>query len=64
MRRMTEEWLSSARDDLDTIRAIENNPRLTNVAAFHAQQCVEKCYKAILEEHEIDIPNIHNLVTL
>ena len=40
------------------------NPRLTNIVAFHAQQCIEKCFKALLEEREERVPNIHNLVTL
>lgn len=64
MRKATEDWLTSARDDLETVAEIIDNARLTNVVAFHAQQCVEKCFKAILEEHERDVPNIHNLVTL
>jgi len=64
MRAATEEWLVSARDDLETITEIVGNPRLTHVVAFHAQQCIEKGCKAILEEREEDIPHIHNLVTL
>lgn len=64
MRRATEDWLASAQDDLETIVEIVDNARLTNVAAFHAQQYVEKCFKAILEEREQGVPNIHNLVTL
>lgn len=64
MRRATEDWLASAQDDLETVLEIVDNVRLTNVVAFHAQQCVEKCFKAILEEHEQEVPNIHNLITL
>lgn len=64
MRTATEEWLVSARDDLETIAEIVDNPQLTHVVAFHAQQCIEKGCKAILEEREEDIPHIHNLVTL
>ena len=64
MRKATEEWLMSARDDLETIGELVGNPRLTHVVAFHAQQCVEKAFKAILEEREEEIPHVHNLVTL
>lgn len=64
MRRATKEWLASAQDDLDTIAEIIENRRLTNMVAYHAQQCVEKCFKAILEENEQEVPSIHNLVTL
>lgn len=64
MRKATEEWLISARDDLETIAEIVDNPQLTHVVAFHAQQCLEKAFKAILEEREEEIPHLHNLVTL
>ena len=37
---------------------------MTHIAAFHSQQCVEKTFKAILEEEEIDIPKIHKLKLL
>lgn len=64
MRRATEEWLVSARDDLETIDELIGNRQLTHIVAFHAQQCIEKCLKALLEERERDVPNIHNLITL
>lgn len=64
MRKATEEWLRSARDDLETIEEIVDNSQLTHIVAFHAQQSVEKGFKAILEEREEEIPHIHNLVTL
>ncbi|WP_156104560.1 HEPN domain-containing protein, partial [Spirochaeta lutea] len=41
-------WLEFARLDLETIEEIINNPRLTSMVAFHAQQCVEKSLKAII----------------
>jgi len=34
------------------------------VIAFHAQQCVEKCLKALVEEYGIETPKTHNLLTL
>lgn len=34
---------------------------LTGAASFHAQQCVEKCLKAVLEEYTKRVPKIHDL---
>ncbi|MDD2567743.1 MAG: HEPN domain-containing protein [Thiovulaceae bacterium] len=64
MRVFTKEWLRAAHDDLLTIEELLDNPNLTHILAFHAQQCVEKLFKAILEEHEIDTPKIHKLLKL
>ena len=64
MKNLTEEWLKAAQDDLDVIERIIADEHLTHIVAFHAQQCVEKVFKALLEEHTIDTPRIHRLVTL
>jgi HEPN domain-containing protein len=64
MKDNTADWLRSAQADLDTITAIMNQPHLTPVAAFHAQQCVEKCLKALIEETDIEVRKTHNLLTL
>jgi HEPN domain-containing protein len=64
MKSLTEEWLKAARDDLDVIERIIDDAHLAHIVAFHAQQCIEKGLKAILEEHGIEAPKIHNLVTL
>lgn len=64
MKEMTNEWLKAAKDDLDTIEEIIEQHHLTNIVVFHAQQAVEKCFKAILEENEIEIVKIHKLETL
>lgn len=61
MRNLTKEWLKAAYDDLITIEEIKDNVLLTHIVAFHAQQCVEKVFKAILEENQIEIPKIHKL---
>ncbi len=34
------------------------------MVAFHAQQCLEKCFKAVLEELVGMTPRIHDLVRL
>lgn len=35
METAVEEWLTAARDDLETVSEILDNPRLTHVVAFH-----------------------------
>jgi HEPN domain-containing protein len=64
MKVVSNEWLKSAKSDLDTIEAILDNQSLTHIVAFHAQQCIEKCLKAVIEEHELPAGKIHNLITL
>ncbi len=34
------------------------------MVAFHAQQCVEKCLKAVLEEHSRKVPKEHSTLKL
>ena len=61
MRRATKAWLVKAEEDLDAIRALRGNPQLTGVVAFHAQQCVEKCLKAVAEERKRTVLRVHDL---
>ena len=61
MKRVTEAWLIKAGEDLDAIRSLRGNPQLTAVVAFHAQQCVEKCLKAVAEERVGSVPRVHDL---
>lgn len=64
MKKLTEEWLQAAKDDLDVIERILSDEHLAHIVAFHAQQSIEKVFKALLEEHDIEMHRIHNLVTL
>ena len=64
MKKVTEEWLRFAKDDLDVALKISNDRNLTNMVAFHAHQAIEKCIKAVAEEYEIKVKKIHNLITL
>jgi len=64
MKKITSEWLKSASDDLLLIEEIMSKSSLTHIAAFHAQQTIEKSLKAVLEEKGIEIPKIHKLKTL
>ncbi len=61
MKAITQEWLNRAKDDLDTIEQIIDEEHLTNVAAFHAQQAVEKSFKAVVEEFDLGFVKTHNL---
>lgn len=64
MRFMAREWLKAANDDIVVLNEILDNPMVTNLTAFHCQQCIEKCFKAVLEEHELRVSKIHSLITL
>ena len=64
MKKITEEWLRSARDDLLVIEKILSEEHLTHMVAFHSQQCIEKSFKAVIEEFEIGSARIHNLERL
>lgn len=37
---------------------------LTNIAAFHSHQAVEKVFKAVIEEKGLTIPRVHSLQRL
>jgi HEPN domain-containing protein len=64
MKFITGEWLKSADDDLNTIKAIIDDESLTHIVAFHSQQCIEKSFKAMVDEFELASQKIHNLITL
>lgn len=42
------DWLGQARQDLEAAKILHEKQGPTNLAAFHAQQTVEKAYKAYL----------------
>jgi HEPN domain-containing protein len=64
MKEVTEEWLRAATDDLRVIEKIASDEHLTHMVAFHSQQFIEKCLKAVIEECEIRSVRIHNLERL
>ena len=53
MKKATNDWLISAESDLQLIQEIISRENLTHLAAFHAQQAIEKSFKAIIEEFEL-----------
>ena len=64
MRKASAQWLESAEMDLGSIDQIIQRADLTPVAAFHSQQCVEKCFKAVLEEYSQMVPREHSTLKL
>ena len=47
---LVEAWIASALADLKNIEHIIGDDFLTHIVAFYAHQCVEKCFKAVLEK--------------
>jgi HEPN domain-containing protein len=64
MKKASSQWLESAAMDLGSIEEIISREDLTPVAAFHSQQCVEKCLKAVLEEYAERVPREHSTLKL
>lgn len=64
MKAITREWLDRAVDDLHAAELLLAEESLTNMVAFHAQQVVEKSFKAILEEHDEVLVRTHSLTRL
>jgi HEPN domain-containing protein len=64
VRRISRDWLLSAEMDLRSIERMLDEEFLAPVACFHAQQCVEKSLKAILEEKGVRPPKTHDVLRL
>jgi len=64
MKQTTKEWFVAAEDDFLAAKKLGNEDRLTNVVAFHCQQCLEKCFKAIIEEQGNPSIKSHDLLRL
>jgi HEPN domain-containing protein len=64
MNELTKEWLNHAKKDLLVVEKILDDENLTNIIAFHSQQCIEKVFKSILIFYTGEIPRIHNLLKL
>jgi HEPN domain-containing protein len=58
------EWLKSAGSDVRTMEWILNDEALTHVVAFHAQQCVEKSLKALVDFLDRPVPKDHSTIRL
>ena len=62
MKKITKEWITKAEEDyLVATREIKFKISAPSAVCFHAQQCVEKYMKAVLQENDIRFGKIHNL---
>ena len=64
MKKTTNDWFVSAESDLLLIQEIAVVENLTHLSAFHAQQVIEKSFKAIIEEYDLGFIKTHSLETL
>lgn len=64
MKENAQEWLEFAKADLMSCANNLHHEFLTNIVAFHCQQTVEKCFKAIIEEKNLGVKRIHSLFKL
>lgn len=46
MKLVSRDWMEKAGEDLAATEKLANDPLVTGVASFHAQQCIEKSFKA------------------
>lgn len=60
------EWIEKAEGDYHTALRDFRARKYPNYdsACFHAQQCVEKYFKGLLQKNEVYIPKIHDLNAL
>lgn len=62
MNKLTEEWIVKAEKDfLVAERELKADPPVAEAVCFHAQQCIEKYLKAVLQENKIEFERIHDL---
>ena len=54
-------WLAACEEDLLVVSSLLDSGLATGAASFHAQQCVEKALKAMIEEYAGTVPRIHDL---
>ncbi len=64
MREITKQWLEFAKADIKSCKNNISDSFLTNIVAFHAQQAVEKCFKAIIEDNNMKVERTHSLFKL
>ena len=66
MNALVKEWVTKAEGDCTTALREYRARRSPNydAACFHAQQCIEKYLKAVLQRHGIPFQKIHDLEVL
>jgi HEPN domain-containing protein len=66
MKTITSEWITKAEADFATAKrelGVTEHPN-HDAVCFHAQQCVEKYFKAFLQESNVAFPKTHDLAAL
>ena len=61
MKKRVEEWIHFVEADIKAIKKLIEDPSLSQIAAFHCQQAVEKLFKALIEDKLEKTPKIHDL---
>ncbi|MBI5555775.1 MAG: HEPN domain-containing protein [Elusimicrobia bacterium] len=65
MKKLTMEWIKKAEGDyLVAKREFKSTPPVYEAVCFHAQQCIEKYMKAVLQENNIEFEKTHDLGSL
>jgi HEPN domain-containing protein len=65
MKNITKEWLDKAEQDFLVAEREHNaTPPVYDAVCFHCQQCMEKYFKAILQENDVYFEKIHDLDVL
>lgn len=65
MKQIAREWVKKAEGDYKiALREMRTKNPVYDAVCFHAQQCLEKYFKAILSEKEIVFPRTHDLAAL
>ena len=59
-----QDWMRFAQSDLAVCKGGRGPDVLLETLCFHAQQAVEKSFKAVLLKNGIEFPKTHNLRTL
>ena len=58
-------FLVLAERDMRAFRKLSDDPEMDDeLVGFHAQQAVEKCLKAVLAKHRVEVRKTHDLNTL
>lgn len=63
---LVKEWIEKAEEDCLAVEELYRISvrRFAAIICFHAQQCAEKCLKALLISYNIEPPRTHSLETL
>ncbi|NMG83524.1 MAG: HEPN domain-containing protein [Methanosarcinales archaeon] len=62
MKELTKEWIDKAEGDFIVVNhEYDAKTPVYDAICFHAQQCVEKYMKAILQENNIKFEKVHDL---